>query len=564
MPDTQAPTVNNTNFTDYDTTPDSITVYWEKATDNVTPADKILYKVFIIEEGAPGKPQQAIAGYNFYSYTFTGLKDKTNYLIHVFAEDEAGNVIRYPGKNCSKRIMTGDYDDKEPTVKDTQFTSIKATSDSISITWEKATDNRTPADKITYRVYIMEVNSSEDRLVCTGCNLTAYTFRGLKPKTEYYVHVTASDEAGNYIRYPGTFMSKSVTTKEVDNQAPVSPRTSFERFYATYNSIEIYWKKATDNLTRDKSIVYSVYIKEYASNANPRMVYSEKDISSYKFTGLKPDTEYLVHVIASDEAGNTLRYPGNFQSQSIRTKPADKTPPTVKSRALKVSDVLDDRFAIEWEKALDNTTAEAKILYKVALTEHDNPKDPWHIVREERGIKPYHLFKDLKPDTRYAFYVKAIDEAGNVLQYPADNASNKVKTLARRVNSISFTIEQGASVLYGTNTISFIIEYTYYYMNVNDALVARGKGSWEGKWSNKKKKTGTITLPPDRYFDNNQIFVRIQSRKAASRGLNTWVECCSGYVDVTSGVLKFRLAGSYYYYSVHLDGSASNGYSKFK
>lgn len=456
MPDTQAPTVNNTHIT-YVTTPDSITVYWEKATDNVTPADKILYKVFIIEDGAPGIPQQAITGYNFYSYTFTGLKDKTYYLIHIFAEDEAGNVIRYPGKNCSKRIMTGDYDDLAPTVKDRAFTSIKATSDSISITWEKATDYRTPADKITYRVYIMEVNSSEDRLVCTGYNLTAYTFRGLKPNTEYYVHVTASDEAGN-----------------------------------------------------------------------------------------------------------TLRYPGNFQSQSIRTKPADKTPPTVKSRALKVSDVLDDRFAIEWEKALDNATLEAKILYKVALTEHDNPKDPWHIVREERGIKPYHLFKDLKPDTRYAFYVKAIDEAGNVLQYPADNASNKVKTLARRVNSISFTIEQGASVLYGTNSISFIIEYTYYYMNVNDALVARGKGSWEGKWSNKKKKTGTITLPPGRYFDNNQIFVRIQSRKAASRGMNTWVECCSGYVDVTSGVLKFRLAGSYYYYSVHLDGSASNGYSLFK
>ena len=184
MPDTLAPTVNKTDFTSIFTTPDSITVTWEKATDNVTPSDRILYRVFIKEDNSPDVPLQVCSGYNLTAYTFKGLKDNTDYLVYVTAEDEAGNAIRYPGKFCSQCIKTGIYDDEAPTVKTRGFTSIYATSDTITVTWEKATDNLTPAGKIIYKVYIKEKASTEEsRLVCKGTNLSSFFFKDLKSDT---------------------------------------------------------------------------------------------------------------------------------------------------------------------------------------------------------------------------------------------------------------------------------------------------------------------------------------------------------------------------------------------
>ena len=562
--DKEPPKVSTTSFKTIESTSDSITVTWEKATDNITAAEKIVYTVYIKENISTEVSRLVHTAKNLTSYTFTGLKADTEYLVHVFADDEAGNFIRYPAKNASRRIKTMPVDKEAPTVKSTSFTKIESTSDSITVTWEKATDNVTPADKIMYNVYIKENNTSEtSRLVQSATNISTYTFTGLKADTEYLVHVFARDAANNYIRYPAKNASMRIRTKVYDNEAPKVQSTDFKTIMVDRESISVTWEKATDNVTAADKIVYSVYIKEDIASETSRLIHSDKNLTSYTFKGLKAGTNYLVHVIATDEAGNFIRYPAKNASKRIRTSDPDKEAPTVTSRAFKVSNVMDDRFTIQWEKAYDKITPSSKILYKVGLTESYNPQDPWRIVKEAPGITSY-TFTGLKPNTSYAYYVKAYDEAGNMLQYPADNSSSIVKTKSRRVHSISFQIEQKATVLYGTNTISFGIEYTYYQVNSRGDIIGHGSGAWEHKWSNKSSKSGTITLPEGCYFDDNQVFIRIRSRKAASAGLNTWKACSSGYVDVTSGILKFRLTGSYFNYSVRLGGSPEDGYAQFK
>ena len=564
MADTQSPTVSKLDFTSIKTTCDSITVTWEKATDNVTPDDKIIYRIYIKENNTDENSRCVLAGPNLTSYSFRGLKSDTEYLVHVIASDEAGNFIRYPAQNASKRIKTAIFDKEPPKVSTTSFKTIESTSDSITVTWEKATDNITAAEKIVYTVYIKEnIPTENSRLVHTAKNLTSYTFTGLKADTEYLVHVFARDAANNYIRYPAKNASMRIRTKVYDNEAPKVQSTNFKTIMVDRESISVTWEKATDNVTAADKIVYSVYIKEDIASETSRLIHSDKNLTSYTFKGLKAGTNYLVHVIATDEAGNFIRYPAKNASTRIRTSDPDEAAPTVTSRAFKVSNVMDDRFTIQWEKAYDKITPSSKILYKVGLTESYNPQDPWRIVKEAPGITSY-TFTGLKPNTSYAYYVKAYDEAGNMLQYPADNSSSIVKTKSRRVHSISFQIEQKATVLYGTNTISFGIEYTYYQVNSRGDIIGHGSGAWEHKWSNKSSKSGTITLPEGCYFDDNQVFIRIRSRKAASAGLNTWKACSSGYVDVTSGILKFRLTGSYFNYSVRLGGSPEDGYAQFK
>ena len=564
--DKTPPTVSNASFQKIEVTSNSITVTWEKAKDNLQAADKILYKMYIKEDVDKQESRQVAEGYNLSTYTFKGLKADTDYLVYVRAYDGADNFVQYPGSCAAKRIRTAKPDTEKPTVTSSAFKNIRTTANSIYVEWEAAKDNVTPANKIRYKLYFKEEASTESiRLIKDDTGYYSYTFTGLKAETNYLVRVVGYDEAGNNVQYPAQNAAFRIKTGNPDKVKPTASDTAFKDIHITPTTIHVEWEPATDNVTKSSDIVYKIYIKQSdGSTSNMNLVKQGKMLFAHTFTGLKKSTEYYVQVCAVDESGNVLQYPAQNAVYRITTAAVEDTKaPTVTSRAFKVTNVLDDQFTIQWEKASDNVTPANKIRYKVNLTEYSNPKDPWRTVKEAKGISS-HTFTGLKANTKYSFCVKAYDEAGNLLQYPADNSSTYVLTKPKKVHQISFSIEQGASVLMGTNTISFAIEYTYIQLNSSGSIIGRGSGSWEYKWSNKKGTSGVITLPANCYFEDNQVFVRIRSRRAASAGLNTWKACSSGYVDVSSGNLKFKLTGSYYSYSVRLGGSAADGYAQFK
>lgn len=115
----------------------------------------------------------------------------------------------------------------------------------------------------------------------------------------------------------------------------------------------------------------------------------------------------------------------------------DTEAPTVGSRAINVTNITSDSITITWERATDNVTAMGDIRYQVGLVEDNNSQDSWRVVCDERGINSY-TFTGLKPSTTYAFFVKAYDRRGNVLQYPLDNGcmtattSNRVRPMPGR------------------------------------------------------------------------------------------------------------------------------------
>ena len=98
----------------------------------------------------------------------------------------------------------------------------------------------------------------------------------------------------------------------------------------------------------------------------------------------------------------------------------DQEAPKASSTELKVSGVKSSGFTISWEKATDNVTDPARIVYKVYLTNFDDPEDDYHLMEELRGCSSY-VFSKLKENTKYGFFVEAVDEAGNVLTYPVEN-----------------------------------------------------------------------------------------------------------------------------------------------
>ena len=447
--------MDSTEFKNVKVTFNSIHIGWKKATDSVTPAKKIVYKVFVKEDIDTEDEFVAKEAPNLTSFTIKDLKPGTDYLVYVRAYDEAGNYIQYPAPDDTLRIRTDVVDEEAPVVRNAAFKNVFTTPDSIYVAWDPAEDNLTSSEKIHYCVYLKEDNDSGNAsLVKQGLNILSHTFTRLKDKTDYLVHVIAFDDAGNWVRYPAQDSSYKVRTGIMDKEAPAASETSFTLGEVTTGTIAISWEKATDNLTEAEKILYKVYIQEDGSKEEPILAAQGTDLLSHTFTGLKKDTDYLVHVLAFDEAGNCLRYPTPNSSFKVKTDITDDhAAPAVKSRAIRLTGTTINSISIEWEPATDNVTKQNQILYQVWLTMTNESHDPWHKVEEKPGISSY-TFTNLEESTEYSFCVKAFDEAGNCLQYPGDDdcltvSTDTPDTAAPTVSSPSLTVSDRK-----TNSIS--------------------------------------------------------------------------------------------------------------
>ena len=98
--DSVAPTVKNRSIKVTATTRNSISIQWEPATDNVTQQSKIRYQVWCKMSNVSSDPWRKVEEkQGISSYTFTGLKEATQYSFYVDAFDEAGNTLSYPLDN---------------------------------------------------------------------------------------------------------------------------------------------------------------------------------------------------------------------------------------------------------------------------------------------------------------------------------------------------------------------------------------------------------------------------------------------------------------------------------
>ena len=211
--DKVAPVASNRKLTIVRVTSRTAAIKWEPATDNMTEAKDIRYRVRICEGNNPNEHWRTdIEAKNITSHTFKGLKPNTNYGIYVLALDEAGNTLRYPSNNSVACVDTKRPDTQPPTAeKDCIY--IREANEKITIHWNPATDNETSPYDMRYEVYIKEVENPADpwhTYVLKG-NYSTYTFKGLKDKTRYGFFLKAIDESGNEFRYPKTGYSAAIT-----------------------------------------------------------------------------------------------------------------------------------------------------------------------------------------------------------------------------------------------------------------------------------------------------------------------------------------------------------------
>ena len=205
--DKKPPTTKDITLTVSDITSDGFMVKWNKATDNVTPQEKILYELIVIEheEKDRSKWKKAASERNIDSARVTGLKPATKYDVWVNAKDDAHYTLSY------QRIVVetlDNLDSEAPAVNNRRMKVSHISNFGFTLAWEKARSSYTEKDRIRYVIRIKENDgASDERVANEAYGIGSYTFLDLDGGKEYKCSLKAVNEKGDALEYDPVVVS---------------------------------------------------------------------------------------------------------------------------------------------------------------------------------------------------------------------------------------------------------------------------------------------------------------------------------------------------------------------
>jgi len=192
----------------------SLTLNWTSATDNITAAANLQYKVVqsaannidtVADAETNGTPVQDWTA-NITTTPVTGLVHNTTYYFNVIVRDEALNKAVYA--TVSESTLA---DSTSPTPGGSGILTFSGVgSTSITVDWTKATDDFSAQANLDYIVYystsnnIATVANAEGNGTAVGsyvADIATKPVTGLTPSSTYYFNVIVRDEAGNREAY---------------------------------------------------------------------------------------------------------------------------------------------------------------------------------------------------------------------------------------------------------------------------------------------------------------------------------------------------------------------------
>jgi hypothetical protein len=475
--DVSAPVVGaSLSFTSVTAT--QITVNWGAATDDVTPAASLSYKVVrgpdaasidtLAEVDAITAAPGLVADFtaNLTSTTATGLISSTSYAFSVVVRDAAGNRALYTP------ALRSTADANAPVVG-TALSFSSVTDTSLNVDWGAATDDVTIVADLQYKVVSAAQTSDIDTLAevaaITGAgliqdftaNITTVAVTGITSSTTYAFAVVVRDASGNEALYaPG-----AVTTLDVSAPTP-GIALSFSSVAAT--GMTVSWGAATDDITDAASLEYKLVTAATAADidtlaeaaaitSGPGLVADfAANLLSSPVAGLTSSTVYAFAVVVRDAAGNQALYTPATQAT------LDVTAPTL-GTGISFTTVASTSMTLNWGAASDSVTATADLEYKVVsaataaeidtLGEVDAITSGAGLIQNFTANLTTLPVAGLSSSTSYAFAVVVRDEAGNESLYaPATQATVDVTAPTpgtaisfANVLSTSLTVNWGAA-----------------------------------------------------------------------------------------------------------------------
>lgn len=225
--------------------PDAVTLNWGLAFDDISPTDKVTYKVVkslssanidTVEEANAIPPgENLIVDYtaNISSAVVGSLSADTTYWFTVVARDEAGNMVVY---NPVSQKTPAAIDSVAPTAgSGGAITFSNITDTSLQLSWAKATDTITDQSNLQYRVVVSQNSTEIDSIAeVTAINsggqlvkdftmdLEQAVVGSLSAATTYHFAVMVKDQAGNAALYGPHSQAMAAAPSETSNLTAIS------------------------------------------------------------------------------------------------------------------------------------------------------------------------------------------------------------------------------------------------------------------------------------------------------------------------------------------------------
>ncbi|EIC06047.1 PKD domain containing protein, partial [Acetivibrio thermocellus YS] len=279
--DNQPPTAPENVFVTSVTTT-SVSLEWTESTDNIGVAGYRIYRNGVHIRNVTGN-----------KFTDTGLTPDETYIYIIRAYDNAGNVSPE-----SESITVVAASDAEPPSAPSNLRVVSKSESSITLTWDKSTDNVKVAGYKIYRDGI-EVGTSDTNL---------FIDKKVTKDHSYTYSVKAYDMAGNY-----SAESQPLTVTLVLPAAPVQIEA-----VAGEGKIDVVWSKVDDS----DIVKYRLYRSE---NGHDYELIYESALMSYTDSNVLYGNTYIYMVKAVDIYGNES---SGSTSQAVEPLP-DITPPVI-------------------------------------------------------------------------------------------------------------------------------------------------------------------------------------------------------------------------------------------
>ncbi|XP_078691583.1 uncharacterized protein LOC144921958 isoform X44 [Branchiostoma floridae x Branchiostoma belcheri] len=341
----------------------------------------------------PAKIEAATATTNTAVITWTAVKGATDYKL-VVEPPGAEVLVDKEGPAAPKRILKGLHPDTHYHVYVTAISAAGESTRSEALEIQTAalpSPARLSAPTVTDRSvlvswaptegaeeYIVKVEP-ECEVVPTagGPGAPERELRNLKPATEYTIRVAARGPLGT-----------SADSEPLPIRTNALPTPSkVEVPFVSDKEVRVSWPAvpgATDYHVKTQPEA-SVQPGEGGPGAPERLV-----------TGLKPNTEYSIRVVALTKEGS-----------SAMTEPVKVTTKALETPSkIQPASTTADTAVITWSAVKGATD------YKVVV----EPSGPEVVVDKEGPAAPKRILKGLHPDTEYIAYVTAVSDTGDSTQ----------------------------------------------------------------------------------------------------------------------------------------------------
>lgn len=434
--DSTAPTPGNSGtLATSGVTASQATVSWTAATDDVTAASSLEYKVVralatvdvdtVAEADAATTVQNWTA--NITSATTTGLSAGTTYAFQVLVRDAAGNKAIY---TAHTRATSNDTTAPTPGNSGTLATS-GVTGSQVTLSWTAATDNGTAQASLEYKVVRASATTAIDTVAEADAattvtdwtaNITTTNATGLSGSTTYAFQVLVRDLAGQMAIYTAT------TATTLDAAPTVGGSGVVTVTQISGIQTQISWTAATDDITAQTALEYKIV---YAAALTSIDTIAEADAATIvtdwtadiTSTSLNQggSATLAYNVLVRDAAGNKVLYAGGL---------IDNTAPTAGGGGtISVGTVTGTTVALSWTAATDNLTAQSSLEYKIvrgsATTAIDTvaEADAATIVTDWTANLTSTTATGLSGITTYAFQVLVRDGSSYKAIYTATTAT---------------------------------------------------------------------------------------------------------------------------------------------